>query len=210
MKLVTLLVTRSKSCSVKTLHTVLRINLTCMTKGINNEISYVDDDPFLKAEIIERFMKTHDRIIFVDFGVALDDDSVNECFEKHEKIAMIVFPGVKCGIDWGLFKHKIEKGSSEPVSQMGLNFDTEIGTKISSDIYKVKSTQAKAWFMNTKNTIKSIKDKKSGKWVVNPKMFEKFIDQGVRIYAFTAAKLTMTYTHECISNILNAAGVKLG
>ncbi len=58
MKLVTLLVTRSKSCSVKTLHTVLRINLTCMQKGVDNEISYVDDDPFLKAEIVERFMKT--------------------------------------------------------------------------------------------------------------------------------------------------------
>jgi hypothetical protein len=63
--------------------------------------------------------------------------------------------------------------------------------------------------MNTKNTIKSIKDKKSGKWAVNPKMFEKFIDQGVRIYAFTASKLTLTYTHECISNILNAAGVRV-
>ena len=81
--------------------------------------------------------------------------------------------------------------------------------KISDDIYRVKSTQAKAWFMNTKNTIKSIKDKKSGKWMVNPKMFEKFINQGVRIYAFTAAKLTLTYTHECISNILNAAGVRV-
>ena len=106
-------------------------------------------------------------------------------------------------------KHKIKTGSSEPVEQMGLNFDTEIGAKISDDIYKVKSTQAKAWFMNTKNTIKSIKDKKSGKWAVNPKMFGKFIDQGVRIYAFTAAKLTLTYTHECISNILNAAGVRV-
>jgi len=40
-------------------------------------------------------------------------------------------------------------------------------------------------------------------------MFEKFVEQGVRIYAFTAAKLTMTYTHECVSNILNAAGVKV-
>jgi hypothetical protein len=40
-------------------------------------------------------------------------------------------------------------------------------------------------------------------------MFQKFLQQGVRIYAFTAAKLTQTYTHECISNILNAAGVKV-
>ena len=41
------------------------------------------------------------------------------------------------------------------------------------------------------------------------KMFEKLIEQGVRVYAFSASKLTMTYTHECLSNILNAAGVKV-
>jgi mannose-6-phosphate isomerase class I len=92
---------------------------------------------------------------------------------------------------------------------MGLHFDTEVGMKISDNIYRVDSTNAKAWVMNTKNVIKSIKDKKSSKWTVNPKMFEKFIEQSVRIYAFTAAKLTMTYTHECVSNILNAAGVKV-
>jgi len=44
---------------------------------------------------------------------------------------------------------------------------------------------------------------------VSPKIFEKFLRQNVKIHAFTAAKLTMTYTHECISNILNAAGVKV-
>ena len=63
--------------------------------------------------------------------------------------------------------------------------------------------------MNTKNVLKTIKDKKSGNWKISPKMFEKFQEQGVRLYAFTAAKLTMTYTHECVSNILNAAGVKV-
>jgi len=40
------------------------------------------------------------------------------------------------------------------------------------------------------------------------KMFDKLKEQGVKIYAFTASKLTMTYPHECISNILGAAGVK--
>jgi len=40
-------------------------------------------------------------------------------------------------------------------------------------------------------------------------MFEKFKESGTRIYAFSASKLTLTYTHECISNILNAAGVKV-
>jgi hypothetical protein len=209
MKIVTLLVTRSKSCHVKTLHSVLRINITCLQKGFDNEIAYVDDDPFMKAETIQRYMKSHDRIIFVDFGVGLDDNSIAQCFEKHTNVGCLVFPGVKEGVDWELFKSKVKDGSSEPVGQMGLHFDTEVGMKISDNIYRVDSTNAKAWFMNTKNVIKSIKDKKSSKWTVNPKMFEKFIEQSVRIYAFTAAKLTMTYTHECVSNILNAAGVKV-
>ena len=58
--------------------------------------------------------------------------------------------------------------------------------------------------MNTKQVIK-----KAGTWKISPKMFEKFSEQNVRVYAFTAAKLTLTYTHECISSILNAAGVKV-
>ena len=64
--------------------------------------------------------------------------------------------------------------------------------------------------MNPSLVIKKIKDKKTGSWKINPNgMFEKLKKQGVKIYAFTASKLTITYAHECISNILNAAGVKV-
>ena len=58
MNIVTILVTRSKACHVKTLHTVLRINVQCLQKNINNQITYVDDDPFQKAEAVQKFMKT--------------------------------------------------------------------------------------------------------------------------------------------------------
>jgi hypothetical protein len=208
MNLVTILVTRSKACHVKTLHTVLRMNIKCLQKSVNNQIVYVNDDPYEKAELIQKLMKTHDRIIFIDFGISMDDDSIHQCLEPHENVGCLVFPGVKEGIDWELFKDKVKSGSSEPVSQMGLHFDTDVSKAASKDIYKVVSTEAKAWMMNTKNVIKSIKDKKTGNWKIWPKMFEKFQEQGVRLYAFTAAKLTMTYTHECVSNILNAAGVK--
>jgi hypothetical protein len=51
--------------------------------------------------------------------------------------------------------------------------------------------------------------KSGGGTKIYAKMFEKLIEQGVRVYAFSASKLTMTYTHECLSNILNAAGVKV-
>ena len=207
MNLVTILVTRSKSCHVKTLHTVLRLNIKCIQKNINNEIAYVDDDPFKKAEIVQLYAKSHDRIFFVDFGIGVDDASIDQVLEKHEGFGCLVFPGVREGVDWDLFKTKVRSDSEEPITQMGLHFDTEIGSKVSGDIYNVASTEARCWFMNTKNVIKNLKDKK-GNWKINAKMFEKLKEQGVKIYAFTAAKLTMSYTHECVSKILNAAGVK--
>jgi hypothetical protein len=206
MKLATIVVTRSKSCHVKTLHTILRINIKCLVKSFNNEIVYVTDDPFEKARTIEQYMKSHDRIIFVDFGVGLDEESISQCFDKHEHVGCLVFPGVKEGIDWGLFKAKVKDGSSEPVSQMGMHFDTEINKKISSNIYNVTSTRARAWMMNTKPVYKTLAKNNDTK--ISANYFEKFLRQNVRIYAFTAAKLTIIYTHECISNILNAAGVK--
>jgi hypothetical protein len=209
MKCATILVTRSKSCHVKTLHSVLRLNIRCLQNKIDNQITYVDDDPYQKAEIIQQCMRVYDRIIFIDFGIGIDDASLDQCLEKHEGVGCLVFPGVREGIDWTLFKKKVHEESTEPVSQMGLHFDTTIGNKISGDIYSVTSTDARAWMMNPKQVIKIIKDRKTGNWKIFPKMFEKFKEQGVRVYAFSAAKLTITYTHECVSSILNAAGVKV-
>lgn len=209
MNLVTIITTRSKSCSVKTLHAVLRLNMRCLQKNINNEIVYVIDDPYAKAEAVQKYMKTKDRVLFFDFGIGVDDGTLDQVFEPHENVGCLVFPGVKEGIDWDMFKKKIRSESTEPASQMGLTFDTEVGKKVSENIYNVVTTEPRVWILNTKNVLKSIKDKKTGNWKIYPKMFEKFKEQGVRIYAFTASKLTLTYTHECLSNILNAAGVKV-
>jgi hypothetical protein len=183
--------------------------MKCLQKKVDNNIVYINDDPLEKSEVIQRFMKTCERIVFIDFGIGIDEESIEQFFEPHEGVGCVVFPGVSEGVDWGMFKEKLKNGSSEPVSQMGLHFDTEIGKKVSPNIYHATSTSAKVWVMNTKNVIKSIKDKKTGNWKVSSNMFDKFREHGVRIYAFTAAKLTMTYTHECVSNILNAAGVKV-
>src|SRR5210317_822972 len=174
MKITTVITTRSKSCSVKTLHTILKLNIECIQRNVQNEIMYVNDDPFDKIDTIQKCLPNCDRLFF---------------------------------IDWGLFKHKVKEGSEEPVSQMGLNFDTEVGNKISENIYSVTSTNPRSWVMFSKNVMKNTKDKNC-KWGLHVKMFKKLKEQRVKIYAFTAAKLTMTYPHECISNILNAAGVK--
>ena len=95
MKFATIIVTRSKSCSVKTLHTILRFNLLCMqNRGTENEVVFVNDDPYEKCEIIQKYIKTHDRIFFIDFGIAVDDLSLSKCFDKYEGIGGVVFPAV--------------------------------------------------------------------------------------------------------------------
>ena len=209
MKFVTIVVTRSKSCHVKTLHTILRLNIKCIQNSVNHQIVYVNDDKHEKIDTIEKCMKKYDRILFIDFGIGVDDESLNKSLEVNESAGLVVFPGVKEGINWEMFKEKVRSESKEPTSQMGLEFDTVLVKKTSPHFYNVVSTSAKVWVMIPKTIIKHIKNKKKGTWKLHLNMFENLKEQGVKIYAFSASKLIQTYTHECISNILNAASVKL-
>jgi hypothetical protein len=182
-----------------------------MKTGTENEVIFVNDEPFEKAEIIYKYLKSHDRIFFVDFGISVDEASLDKVFDKHDGVGCLVFPGVTEGIDWGMFKEKVVSKSKEPVEQIGLHFDTIVANKISDDIYSVNETSAKSWVMMNKNVMKHLKDKKNGAFKIHPRMknmFLKFKEAGIKIHAYTAAKLIMTYSHECIGNILNAAGVK--
>lgn len=212
MKFATIIVTRSKSCHVKTLHSILRFNLLCLQKGgIENEVTFVNDDPFDKADTIHKYIKTHDRLLFIDFGIQIDDSSLEKCFDKHEGIGCLVFPGVLEGIDWGMFKCKVNDKCKEPVEQIGLHFDTEVINRVIGDYYNVKETSSKCWLLMSKNVSKHIKDKKNNSYKIFPKMetmFRKFKESGVKILAYPKSKLVMTYNHECVSNLLNAAGVK--
>ena len=65
--------------------------------------------------MVQKYMKNHDRIIFIDFGIGMDDESIEQCFEPHETVGCLVFPGVKEGVDWDLFKAEGEGWYSEPV-----------------------------------------------------------------------------------------------
>jgi len=197
---------------VKTLHTILRFNVLCVQTGtVQNEVVFVNEDPFEKSDVIHKFMKTHDRIFFVDFGIHVDDESLKMVIDKNEGYGCVVFPGVKEGIDWTMFREKVLADSTEPVEQMGLNFDTEVIAKVVDNIHTVKTTSAKSWVLMCKPVLRQIRDKRTGMYKIHPKldvMFNKFKEHGVRIVAFTAAKLVNTYSHECIGNIVNSSGVK--
>ena len=209
MKLNTIITIRSKSCHVKTLHTMLRLNILCLERGVQHEISYVNDDVHSKNDIIKRKMKDCDKLFFIDFGIHVDEGSLLKIFENYD---CLVFPAASEGIDWEMFKMKVLNNVDEPVEQIGLHFDTEIGNKVSDDIYKVVKTNPKSWVIKGPLMHKTLKNKKSPGITLPLKfdeMFERLGKNGMKIYAYSGAKLTVTYPHECLSNILEAAGVTL-
>ena len=215
MKLSTLVVTRNKSVHVRTLHTLMRLNIICMENNIQQDISFVKDDPFEKRDMIIKKLKgsASDKLLFIDYSIQIDDASITKIFSDTEgKYNCLVFPCVREGINWEQFKTTVKNKTGEPIQQCGLEFDTSVGLKITDDIYKVIETNPKCWVLDNKPVLKLLKaDKKNGEPLTipakNDEMFEKFRQKNVKIAAFVDANIQCVFSHECLGNIMNAAGV---
>ena len=212
MKLSIIIVTRNSSIAVRTLHNLLNINGFSFTTENNTlELTYVNDDPFEKTKILTKKLKTSDKILFIEYGVSMDINSIKEIFKPLENNAdCIIFPCVKPGVNWDMFKNKIKNKTEEPSNQMGLDFDTDVSNKISENYYKVKTTNPKCWIFNSKSIVKHLKEKKGDGLKLpsqNEELFNKILSRSNKVYAYVAANIHITYQHECLSNILNAAGI---
>ena len=211
MHVVAVVVTRSVSISVKTLHTLLCLNRLSSHRGHTLEIVYVNDEAFEKKAVFLKKASSCDRLVWLNFSVHVDEVSLDKMLDKFVNgYHCLVLPGVTPGIDWDMFKKKVLDGSKEPVHQMGLNFDTEVGKSIGENLYIVTSTDPKAWAIDTKPVLKAIKGSKGDGTISanTSEMFKTFIERNVKVYAFTDAQITLTYPHECIGNLLSAAGVE--
>ena len=206
--------TRNASIAVRTLHTLLNLNIISIQSNNRVEINFIKDDQVEKNKVLIKKAKTADRILVLDYGISLDTESLKKVFSVFgQHYSLQVFPCVVENIDWDMFKSKLSNKSKEPIEQMGLNFDTEVTKKLSDDDYIVKSTSARAWVVESKHFLKCVKDKK-GEPVklpnTNTEFFEKLLSRGLKTFAFTAAKPTISYQHECIGNILESANVNKG
>lgn len=182
----------------------------CIHKKVHHNIIFVNDDPFEKVEMIMKQLKVAERLVLIDYSVYVDLDTIDKMFTTHfDQYSCLVFPCVKEGINWDIFKKQIE--TTEPSEQVALEFDTVLGQKIGESLYRVKSTEPRCWIMDTKPIIKALRERK-GEGIrlpaKNNEMFDRLIERGVKICAYTACRLTVTYAHECMSNILESVGVK--
>jgi len=201
-------VTRNKSIAGTTLHTMMNMHMQCMVRGLHVEIHFVTDKTSLP-----KIIKTGERIMWLDYGTNIDEASIIKAIEPFEKgVQILVFPAVKEGIDWDRFVKRTRDGSTEPVHQRGLGFDTEVGKKIVDNIYDVTSTSARVWAMDAKPVDKKLRQ---GKVPINlplnddGEMFKTLINNGIKVGAFTTADVVCHYIHECFGNILEMSGIKL-
>ena len=201
-------VTRNKSISATTLHSMMNIHAQCMVRGIHVEISFVPD-----KSTLPKIIKSGERIVFFDYGTNLDEKSLLKSIEPFEKgVQVLVFPSVKEGINWDRFVKRTNEGSTEPVHQRGLNFDTEVGKKLAESLYEVDKTSARVWAMDSKPVDKKLRQGKVP--ITLPvdndlEMFAVLKNLGIKVGACTSAHVVCHYIHECLGNILEAGGVKL-
>ena len=209
-----MVVTRNRSIYVKTLHMLLGIQTLCSHVKLPIDLNFVRDANKDKMETLKRKLKDADRVLWIEYGVSCDRDSVQNFIKNFDGFSSIVFPVVKEGVDWDMFKRKLQEGSEEPSEQKGLTFDTDVTPKKVGDYYPVTKTEPSLWAMDTKNVLKKIKDKKSsGKGLVLPPtidgFFEMCLKKNVKIVADANAKTFNHFTHECVGNLMNISGLKV-
>lgn len=191
------------------------IESICAQVGLPMEITFINEDTCNKIETLKKIAKNSDRIMWFDYGISIDRNSIPEIVKKFDGIDCLIFPCVREDIDWDMFTNKCKQGSTEPANQMALTFDVDVSNKIlnkESDFYEVTKTHSPAcWCMDTKRVIKKLKDKK--REFIFPMdiqtFFDKCISSNIKMAAAVQARTYNHFTHECVGNIMNMSGLKV-
>ena len=202
MRLTVCCVSRNKSIYVTTLHMLLQLTGHAVQNGHQINITFVTD-----MNELPKLMKTCERILWVNYGSSLDNASFPNVFKKCE---VGVFPAVTEGVLWDQFKKGVQTKTNEPLHQIGMGFDTTLEKKIEEDVWSVKECAPSIWVADCAKVVEKVKGRK-GEGLKLPnttgEVFKKFIDNDVRVIAYTKSDVLMHYSHECIGSLLETAGV---
>lgn len=196
------LVTKNKALSVTSLHTAMNLNLYCMSKGIHLEINFVSD-----RSSIHKQMKSCDRLIWIDYGTSVDMDIIQRmCGDFPDGYKVLIAPCVLEGVDWAMFKKKTLENSKEPVHQRGLHFDTKIvPTDKQIAEFVSSTTDGRVFVIDTKHVLKKLRDADS-----QYKSMEHLKKIGVKIGVLRSCSVVCHYVYECVGNIMESSGVRMG
>jgi hypothetical protein len=163
-------------------------------------------------DALPKLVKSGERIFWFDYGTNLDQESIPRIFNTMEKdIRVIVFPAVIEGVDWDMFRKKTVAGSTEPIHQRALTFDTEVTKKVvGTDLYDVEKTSARVWVMDAKPVDKKLKSvQKNLSCDSYDSLFAQLKSNNLRVVALPSATVIRHFTHKCLGNILEMPGVMM-
>jgi hypothetical protein len=202
------MVTKNKALMTTTLHSAMNLNMLCMSHGIALEIHFVADRSGL-----QKFMKSSERLLWVDYGVSLDVETLKKLVLEDfpEGYKVLVAPCVLEGVDWEMFKKKTLEGSTEPANQRGLKFDTMTtpSSKKCTDAgvadFVSSSTDCRVFSIECKSILKKLRDAD-----VQFKTFDQIKKLGVKIGVLRTCSVLCHYVYESVGNILESSGVRTG
>jgi len=200
-------VTRNKSIAVTTLHSLMTMGMHAAQRQVNIEYVFVEG-----LDALPKLVKSGERIVWFDYGTNLDQDSIPRVFNTMEKdIRVVVFPAVIEGVDWDMFRKKTVAGSTEPIHQRALTFDTDVTKKVAgTDFYDVEKTSARVWVMDSKPIDKKLKSaQKNLSCDSYENLFSQLKSNNLRVVALPSATVIRHFTHKCLGNILEMPGVMM-
>ena len=200
-------VTRNKSIAVTTLHSLMTLGMHAAQRQVHVEYVFVEG-----LDALPKLVKSGERIVWFDYGTNLDQESIPRVFNTMEKdIRVVVFPSVVEGVDWDMFRNKTVAGSTEPIHQRALTFDTEVTKKVvGTDLYDVLSTSARVWVMDSKPVDKKLKSaQKNLSCDSYESLFAQLKSNNLRVVALPSATVIRHFTHKCLGNILEMPGVMM-
>jgi len=200
-------VTRNKSIAVTTLHSLMTLGMYGAHQQVPIEYMFVEG-----LDALPKLVKSGERILWFDYGTNLDQDSIPRVLNPMEKdIRVVVFPSVVEGVDWDMFRKKTVAGSTEPIHQRALTFDTDVAKKVvGTDLYDVVKTSARVWVMDSKPIDKKLKSiQKNMSCDSYENMFAQLKSNNIRVVALPSATVIRHFTHKCLGNILEMPGVMM-
>jgi hypothetical protein len=200
-------VTRNKSIAVTTLHSLMTFGMHAAQRQVPIEYVFVEG-----LDALPKLVKTCERVLWFDYGTNLDQDSIPRVLSPMEKdIRVVVFPSVVEGVDWDMFRKKTVAGSTEPIHQRALTFDTEVTKKVvGTDLYDVEKTSARVWVMDAKPIDKKLKSvQKNLSCDSYESLFAQLKSNNLRVVALPSATVIRHFTHKCLGNILEMPGVMM-
>jgi hypothetical protein len=200
-------VTRNKSIAVTTLHSLMTLGMYGSHQQVPIEYMFVEG-----LGALAKLVKSGERILWFDYGTNLDQESIPRVLDPMEKdIRVVVFPAVVEGVDWDMFRKKTVAGSTEPIHQRALTFDTDVAKKVvGTNLYDVVKTSARVWVMDSKPIDKKLKSiQKNLSCDSYENMFAQLKSNNIRVVALPSATVIRHFTHKCLGNILEMPGVMM-